>query len=71
MKGCLLHGQVLLVGMGCPAGSSWRAGPREQQGAAGQRLLRTALFSGDLSAEHVVWSQGDKPASEVREEEWV
>ena len=58
--------------MGCPADSSWKTGPREQQGAAGQSLLRrTALFSGDLSTEHVVWSQGDKPASEVREEEWV
>lgn len=63
VKGCLLHGQVLLMGMGCPADSSWRTGPREQQGAAGRSLLRrTAPFSGGLSAEHVVRSQGDKPA---------
>ena len=37
--------------------------PREELGAAGQSIVsRMAPFSGGLSTEHVLCSQGDKPA---------
>ena len=56
------------MGMGCPADSSWRTQPREELGAAGQSIVsRMAPFSGGLSTEHVLCSQGDKPAPEVAE----